>query len=620
MPLFAQDIIHKFELGAGRRLLKTTVGVIAEGKGFATDFVRPFSLYLLKRNVSTNSFATQVDKTPDLSNPPAYPLVLAGLLKIMPFAYPDVRKERSFATYAPELWIAGFNQLLVLVCAGLVFVLARRLFDEPVAWISAAVFVATESFWRYSVSGLPVLWLTFLMLLVFVLLARLDTNLRNANASNRSGLALTLILGLLAGVAGLTRYALLLLIVPLVIYLVTLPSPQRVALALLACTGFLALVIPWLVRNYSLSGTLFGTAGYVALEDTPQFPGDSLFRSLSPDFSNVIAGHIGRKVLVNLREVISQIPRLAGSWVPLLFLAGLLVPFRNVVTARLRILLIGMLAILLFAEVAVAPTSKPSADGLNTREYLAIAAPVVFIFAVSLLFSLLDQFSGWAARYTVLAVFFVLAAAPLILRFCAPPASPLAYPPYYPPSIQSKADYLTSNDWMMADIPWAVAWYGNRRSVWLTVTHGAADRNSSDDFYSIHRLKPLRALYLTPQTLKSLDIAAISRWRQTEGLDRDWEAFQARVKAMAAALDPAGQNQPALDPLRELYSLAEKHWVRGTGMDWESFVLGIIVTREVPTGFPLRMAPEGLVPEVFLTDSERQAEKTIKPSKQAQKP
>ncbi|HMJ64145.1 MAG TPA: hypothetical protein VK615_02250, partial [Candidatus Binatia bacterium] len=202
MPLFAQDIIHKFELGAGRRLLKTTVGVIAvialalfydlsafqnfstpkamdnaqlarnisEGKGFATDFVRPFSLYLLKRNVSTNSFATQVDKTPDLSNPPAYPLVLAGLLKIMPFAYPDVRKERSFATYAPELWIAGFNQLLVLVCAGLVFVLARRLFDEPVAWISAAVFVATESFWRYSVSGLPVLWLTFLMLLVFVLL------------------------------------------------------------------------------------------------------------------------------------------------------------------------------------------------------------------------------------------------------------------------------------------------------------------------------------------------------------------------------------------------------------------------------------------------------------------
>jgi hypothetical protein len=173
---------------------------------------------------------------------------------------------------------------------------------------------------------------------------------------------------------------------------------------------------------------------------------------------------------------------------------------------------------------------------------------------------------------------------------------------------------------MMADVPWAVAWYGDRKSVWLAVTHGAADHNSSNDFYSIHRLKPLRALNLTPQTLKNLDIAAISRWRETEGPDRDWEAFQTRVKATAAVLDPTSQNQAALDPLRELYSLAEKHWVRGAGMDWESFVLGIIVTREVPTGFPLRMAPEGLVPEVFLPDSERQTEKTIKPSKQAQKP
>ena len=39
--------------------------------------------------------------------------------------------------------------------------------------------------------------------------------------------------------------------------------------------------------------------------------------------------------------------------------------------------------------------------------------------------------------------------------------------------------------------------------------------------------------------------------------------------------------------------------------DWSSFILGVIAKREVPTGFPLKVAQEGLLPELFLTDSER---------------
>jgi hypothetical protein len=40
--------------------------------------------------------------------------------------------------------------------------------------------------------------------------------------------------------------------------------------------------------------------------------------------------------------------------------------------------------------------------------------------------------------------------------------------------------------------------------------------------------------------------------------------------------------------------------------DWSGFILGgAILQREVPKGFPLRRAPLGLLPEIFLTDSER---------------
>lgn len=655
MPLFAQDLIHKLELGGGNRVLKITVAFIAvialalfynmaayrnfatseamdaaqlarnisEGQGFTTDFVRPFSIYLLKRHTraDTNSLSTALQKSPDLSNPPAYPLLLAGVLKLMPFGYPDLETDRAFNTYSPELWIAGFNQLLLLLCACLIFSIAHRLFDEPVAWISAAVFVGADLFWRYSISGLPTLWLTFLILLISLLVLRLDANLRDPNVTHRWAALVAAFLGVLAGIAGLTRYSFLLLIVPLVIYLLTIPVRQRVTLTLIACVTFLAVVVPWLSRNYSLSGTLFGTASYAALQDIPQFPGDALYRSTAPDFTTVTTTDVARKLLINLRAVIvHQAPRLGGSWVTALFLAGLLVPFRNIVTGRIRLLLVSFVAMLMLAQAAVSPAAIAGAAEVHATDYLTVLAPLAFIFGVSLLFNLLDQFSGLAARYAVLAIFVALACAPLALTFSAPPSSALVYPPYYPPAIAGKARYLNSNDWMMSDIPWAVAWYGDSTAVWLSLRHGAAGSLMANDFYSIHQYKPVRGLHLSAQTLKTLDAAAVAAWRREDLPDQDWELFQARVKQLGAALAPNSQNQAALDPLADAYSLAEKHWVRGGGLDWESFVLGIFVTREVPTGFPLKMAPAGLIPEIFLTDSERPAQKTIKPSKQAQKP
>ena len=56
---------------------------------------------------------------------------------------------------------------------------------------------------------------------------------------------------------------------------------------------------------------------------------------------------------------------------------------------------------------------------------------------------------------------------------------------------------------MMSDVPWAVAWYGQRQCVWLTL-------NAQDDFFAINDyLKPVQALYLTPETM---DAKLASDW------------------------------------------------------------------------------------------------------------
>jgi len=107
----------------------------------------------------------------------------------------------------------------------------------------------------------------------------------------------------------------------------------------------------------------------------------------------------------------------------------------------------------------------------------------------------------------------------------------------------------------MSDIPWAVAWYGQRQCVWLTLTV-QDDHGAPDDFFAINDyLKPVSALYLIPQTLN-------------------------------ARLLP--------------------QWARPGNHSWGNFVLECLVNQQVPPYFPLKKAPAGFWPEqIFLTDSER---------------
>jgi len=72
---------------------------IAEGKGYTTLFIRPFSMYLVKkRNLARPGISVPGDLAqikgmhPDLANPPVYPVLLAGFMKIARFRY-DVNTD-----------------------------------------------------------------------------------------------------------------------------------------------------------------------------------------------------------------------------------------------------------------------------------------------------------------------------------------------------------------------------------------------------------------------------------------------------------------------------------------------------------------------------------------------
>lgn len=319
MPLL-QDTIHKLEEGGGTRFVRvglagllvlalvvaydwrayrnmsTAEGMdaaqlgrnLAEGNGFSTQCIRPFSVFLLTRHARAagdgRSDAGRLKVShPDLANAPVYPVVLAGLMKVLPFDYTLPTKPRPFWSqgtqfwrYQPDFLIAGFNQLLFVAASVLVFFLARRLFDPTVAWLSSLLMLTTEIFWRFTASGLS----TMLLLLLFVALIWLLVLLEEEGRVPQRGLAMQLALaacvGLLVGLEGLTRYAAASLILPVLLYLFLFGGPRRVGLGLVALVTFLLVMAPWIARNYSVSGTPFGTAGYAILETTRAFPANKL--------------------------------------------------------------------------------------------------------------------------------------------------------------------------------------------------------------------------------------------------------------------------------------------------------------------------------------------------------
>ena len=612
-----QDFIHKLEQdggGRGLRALFVTLLVVilvlgynwrafrnlgtqeamdaaqvgrnlAEGRGYSTQFVRPFSIYLIKKHNADRLTPTAEEPRPDyaqlrgmhpdLANPPVYPLVLAGLMKVLPFRYevnlkdaywsepnpalaklsPDElgkAQARIFARYQPDFLISLFNQLLLIISGVMVFFLARRLFDSSVAWMSLALMLCCELLWRFSVSGLSTMLLLLIFLGLIWCLVWIESEEREPVWSHRAQLWLALGIGLLLGLGTLTRYAFGWLAIPVLVYLGIVCAIRRTGILVLAGGIFLVVITPWIWRNFAVSGTPFGTAGYAIVEGSFLFPENKLERSLEPDFKKLGVTPFLFKLTANSRQILQdELPKLGGSWVTALFLAGLLLNFRNPALQRLRFFLLATL--LLFVLVQSLGRTQLSEDSpvVNSENLLVLTVPLVLVFGVGLFFQLLDQMNIKLRelRYLIVGFFGIVMCLPMLYIFAPPKISPLNYPPYYPPAVQQTSGWMKPTELMMSDIPWAVAWYGDRQCVWLT-------QNAQSQFFAVHDLlKPVRGLYLTPQTMDSRFLS---------------------------------------------------QWVRAGEHSWASFILESMLRKQIATTFPLREAPEGFFPEqLFLSDYKR---------------
>ncbi len=542
---------------------------VSEGHGFTTEFIRPFSLHLVQKHnraahpelvLATNAtdFARINSPHPDLANAPVYPLALATLMKMWtPQWKAETRKPfwsegGSFRRYQPEFHIAIFNQVLLVAVVALAFFIARKLFDLPAAVLVALITIGSDVLWKFSVSGLSTLLVTVIFLALVLCLMKVEELGRAAAPAARRIFLLAIAVGGLTGLGMMTRYSFGWLIAPVVVYLVLFGGPRRTGLAVATFLTFAFVVTPWIVRNLAVSGTLFGTAGFAVVEGTFGYPGTRLMQSLNPDMtSSYWMVPYTRKLLENLRNIFpGELLRTAGGWMMVLFLAGLLLGLRNVAARRLRYFTMMCLGVFVIVQALGRTQMSSLSPEMNAENLLALLSPLAIIFGVAFFLTLLNQMNMTSpqVRLGVMALLVAIACQPFVATLLPPKVSPVAYPPYYPPEIQKVSGWMRADELMMSDVPWALAWYGDRQCTWTTI-------NSQYEFFQLNDyLKPVRALYLT---LNTLDAKLFT------------ECLQGGVDS------------------------------------WGNFVLKTVAANEIPPKFPLRTAPYGLLSGLFLTDRQR---------------
>jgi hypothetical protein len=601
MLTLLQGLIHKLEGGSGRyvKFLAFVLGFvavliwydihcarnmaaptameaaqlgrnIAMGRGYTTECIRPLSIYLIKQHnhdTGGKDPARLNGNHPDISNPPVYPIVLAGLMKVLPFHYDTALKGVLWSTpdnrapggrrgirYQPDFLITFFNQFLFVILGVLVFFWARRLFDFNVAMLSVIILLGTEILWRFSSSGLSTMLLLVMFMGLVWCLTVWESETREPKWGQKGLALLSIAAGVLVGIAGLTRYSFLCLIIPVALFLAIFGGPRRFLYCIAAVVAFCIVVSPWIARNYSVSGTPFGTTSYNVVEWF--FPGFRLQRSLQPDLPQFPVNLYFRKLMTNLLPVLQGgIFNMAGGWMSGFFLVGLLVGFRNPALRRLRYFALGCIVTLAVAQALALTKLTDEAPEINSENLLVLVAPVAVVYGVALFYTLLENMNlpFHQLRYVVTIAFAVLVMLPMWFALLLPSKGAIAYPPYWPDKIRSSANVLKENELMMTDIPWAVAWYGDRESVWLTLNATASADNPTDwqeSFFAINdALKPIHALYLTPRSLDA--------------------RFQT-------------------------------DWVRANQVSWGRFIMGTLGGGQVPGSFPLTKIPPGYLPEQLL--------------------
>ncbi len=450
---------------------------IARGNGFTTKMIRPVAYYQAekaeKRTVSLLGFQ-------DTYHSPLNPLLNAAVLKIIGADKVDAWQMLDNEMVFPlDRVIATVSTLFFLMAIGVNYLLIARIFDAKIAGVCAILMLFCETFWNYSLSGLP----QMLMLMLFSCGIYFAYRAVEAATEGRIAMTPAVIAGVFFTLLALTHWMTVWIALGYIIFAAVTFRPRGiVGLSILAL--ILIAAIGPMLRNQAITGSPFGTAFltlYNGLAGTSEV---AVMRNINLEEEPLeIDGLLGKIMRTTLLQATDIVPLLAGIVIAPLFFLSLLHPFKRKSIANFRwaILLMWITTAIGLAFFGI------STQPLDPNQLHLLFAPIMTAYGlafISILWSRLEFVASTPALRNVHHfVIVILCSLPMVLSLPQKVRIGMhvrdrggipQWPPYYAPALNSKTTgvkgWVSEKQVVFSDQPWAVAWYADRMSIWLPPT------------------------------------------------------------------------------------------------------------------------------------------------------
>lgn len=484
---------------------------VAQGKGFTTSAVTPLALALTNKG----------QETPDISRPPLWVATLALAMKV------------GGASDRLVVFVSIVFLVLTLV---LVYILGRMFFDDSVGIYAVAITAISTGLMVQAMTGLETTFLAFLITLLFGLL------LLHGRSERPTALYWPLLSGLFLGLCYLVRFECLAIVPAILLYWLFAGNKLRWSRIGLTVAAFAIVAVPWVVRTNLIAGRpAASTHSYELIMQTIAHPGQTLYREfveipalpLSEAVDHPL--QMFKKFNEGVRTAYSGFPQLLNPYVLTLFLASL---FISAIRDRY-----GLIQWCLVTAIFLMTASM--ALYTNVLRLLLAFAPLIAIFATAAFTAYLRDYTRrrWSSDLlTVSRWFRHLALFGWILVLAYPMADYLfaTRPVRQAAMVATVRDIAGKGNFIVSDIPWHIAWYGEKRSLLLP--------------QSLVQLEAMQkagvrpdTVYLSPNLMNMPQTENLKEWQQLlfggnefKGFVRvtDWRKAGALFK-----LAPAGRPQ-----------------------------------------------------------------------------
>jgi len=486
---------------------------ISRGNGYTTKMIRPAAYYQAEKKLK---HAVSFEGFKDTYHSPLNPLINAAVFKIIGADKAEKwQMTENQLVFPLDRVVAAVSTIFFLLAIGVNYLLINRIFDAKIAGVCAIIMLFCETYWQFSLSGLPQMLMLFLFSCGMYFVYRAI----EAAAEERVAMIPALIAGVFFTLLAFTHWVTVWLVLGYIIYAAIAFRPRGVVgaaiLLLLMVTGTFIII-----RNYSITGTPFGTAFLTLYNGLGS--GSEIGVMRNPDLDAqplVIQGLISKVLGATLVQTRDIIPLLAGIVVAPLFFLSLLHPFKSSAISNFRwaILIMWAASALGLAFFGI------SNDKLDPNQTHLLFAPLMTAYGIAMI-SILWTRLDFVVRIPVLRdahliVIVALCSLPLVLALPREVRIGMAlrdrggyphWPPYYAPALNSGINGLRAwadeGSVVVSDQPWAVAWYADRMSIWLPPT--------KDGFVKLEAIAadlhtPVVGILISPSSHGATDVSEI---------------------------------------------------------------------------------------------------------------